>query len=179
MVITRTTAEKVGSSISGTARVTVDFAVAQAKAEISRESVKEVSWGTDHQYRRRVQVRVGPHPAQARRRHQPRPWWCRRRRSGPAIARLLTEGPRHGAWDLGPVQLAKGISWVNVNRVADAGAGRITLVVDTVGEFTVDCPSTEARINVNQLDLAEGRKGRLHIETTDNVRWIASIRVPR
>lgn len=54
MVITRTTAEKVGSSISGTAGVTVDFAVSQAKAEVSRESVKEVSWGTDHQYRRNI-----------------------------------------------------------------------------------------------------------------------------
>ncbi|WP_138054510.1 hypothetical protein [Streptomyces marianii] len=97
----------------------------------------------------------------------------------PGYRQIASGGPRRGAWDLGPVQLAKGVSWVNVNCVADAGAGRITLVVDTVGEFTVDCPSTEARINVNQLDLAEGRRGRFHIETTDNVQWIASIQVPK
>ncbi|MEU1277246.1 hypothetical protein [Streptomyces sp. NPDC005805] len=54
MVITRTTAEKVGSSVTGTAGVTVDYAVAQAKAEISKESAREVSWSTDHQYRRNV-----------------------------------------------------------------------------------------------------------------------------
>ncbi|MFG2757861.1 hypothetical protein [Streptomyces wuyuanensis] len=44
--------------------------------------------------------------------------------------------------------------------------------------FTVGCPSTEARINVDRLDLAEGRKGRFHIETTDNVPWSACIQVP-
>ncbi|WP_187645690.1 hypothetical protein [Streptomyces sp. TRM49041] len=47
-----------------------------------------------------------------------------------------------------------------------------------MGEFTVDCPSTEVRINVNQLNLAEGRKGRFHIETSQAVRWTADIQVP-
>ncbi|MEU8522674.1 hypothetical protein [Streptomyces sp. NPDC048577] len=54
MVITKTTAESAASSVTGTAGVTVDYAVAQAKAEISVGSEKSVSWGTDHQYRRNV-----------------------------------------------------------------------------------------------------------------------------
>ncbi|MEU8522673.1 hypothetical protein [Streptomyces sp. NPDC048577] len=95
----------------------------------------------------------------------------------PGYHQIASGGPRRGDWDLGPVQLTKGISWVNVNCVADSGTGRITLVVDTVGEFTVDCPSTEARFSVNQLDLAEGRKGRFRVESADSVQWIASIQV--
>ncbi|GAB2789055.1 hypothetical protein GCM10027073_21570 [Streptomyces chlorus] len=96
----------------------------------------------------------------------------------PGYQEIASGGPRRGDGDLGPVRLTEGVSWVNVNCVSDTGTGRLTLTVDTVGEFTVDCPSTEARINVNQLDLAEARKGRFHIETTDRVRWIASIQVP-
>ncbi|MFC9262750.1 hypothetical protein ACFT25_23410 [Streptomyces hydrogenans] len=96
----------------------------------------------------------------------------------PGHHRIASEGPRRGSWDLGDVQLAKGISWVNVNCVASAGKGQITLTVDTVGKFSIDCPGNEVRINVNQLDLAEGRKGRFHIETTDHVQWIADIQAP-
>ncbi|GLF99442.1 hypothetical protein [Streptomyces yaizuensis] len=96
----------------------------------------------------------------------------------PGHRTIASGGPRRGDWDLGSVQLGKGVSWVNVNCVADTGTGRIELSVDTVGEFTIDCPSTEARISVNQLDLSEGRKGRFHIEAADSVRWMANIQVP-
>lgn len=96
----------------------------------------------------------------------------------PGYKEIASGGPRRGDWDLGPVRLVEGVSWVNVNCLSDTGTGKLTLTIDTVGSFTVDCPSDEARINVNQLDLAEGRKGRLHIETADRVRWIASIQVP-
>ncbi|MEU2264361.1 hypothetical protein ABZ557_29740 [Streptomyces sp. NPDC019645] len=67
---------------------------------------------------------------------------------------------------------------MNVNCVADSGTGSLTLVVDTVGEFTVSCPSTTPRMSANQLDLAEGGKGRFHIKAGNNVRWSASIQVP-
>ncbi|MEU5221931.1 hypothetical protein AB0G55_04585 [Streptomyces toyocaensis] len=96
----------------------------------------------------------------------------------PGYKEVASGGPRRGDWDLGPVRLVEGVSWVNVNCLSDTGTGKLTLTIDTVGAFTVDCPSDEARINVNQLDLAEGRKGRLHIETADRVRWTASIQVP-
>ncbi|MFC5955730.1 hypothetical protein ACFP51_14935 [Streptomyces pratens] len=54
MVVTRTTAETAAKKVSGTAGVTVDYAVAQAKVEVSAEAAKEVSWGADHQYRRDI-----------------------------------------------------------------------------------------------------------------------------
>ncbi|MFF6789115.1 hypothetical protein ACVW0K_004065 [Streptomyces filamentosus] len=76
------------------------------------------------------------------------------------------------------MKLAKGISWVNVNCVASAGKGQLTLVIETVGEFTITCPSNKVHLGVNQLDLAEGRKGRFRIETTDHVQWIADIQTP-
>lgn len=97
----------------------------------------------------------------------------------PGHRQIASDGPRRGSWDLGPVQLSKGITWVNVNCVSDKRPGRITLTIDTVGQFVVDCPTDEARIGVNQLDLADSRKGRLHIETTDDVRWTADIQVPK
>ncbi|WP_161492114.1 hypothetical protein [Streptomyces thermolilacinus] len=52
------------------------------------------------------------------------------------------------------------------------------LTVDTVGEFVVECPSTEVRVNVNQLDLADSRRGRFHIEAPESVRWTADIQAP-
>ncbi|MEU2506011.1 hypothetical protein ABZ621_15005 [Streptomyces sp. NPDC007863] len=76
------------------------------------------------------------------------------------------------------MNLTKGISWVNVNCVASAGKGQLTLTIDTVGEFVITCPSDKSHIGVNQLDLAETRKGRFHIETTSHVQWIADIQVP-
>ncbi|WP_189954314.1 hypothetical protein [Streptomyces roseolus] len=76
------------------------------------------------------------------------------------------------------MNLTKGISWVNVNCVASDGKGQLTLTIDTVGEFTITCPSDKSHIGVNQLDLAESRKGRFHIETTSHVEWIADIQVP-
>ncbi|WP_406726017.1 hypothetical protein WJ438_17060 [Streptomyces sp. GD-15H] len=96
----------------------------------------------------------------------------------PGHHRLAAGGPRSGDWNLGSVRFPEGISWVNADCVADTGTGKLTLAIDTVGEFTVDCPSTEVRINVNQLDLVEGRKGRFRVETSDNVRWTADIQVP-
>ncbi|OEJ95184.1 hypothetical protein [Streptomyces thermolilacinus] len=54
MVITKTKAAKVATSITGTGGVSVNFAVAEAKAEVSVGAQVEVSWGTDHQYRRNV-----------------------------------------------------------------------------------------------------------------------------
>ncbi|MFI8421788.1 hypothetical protein [Streptomyces sp. NPDC085479] len=67
---------------------------------------------------------------------------------------------------------------MNVNCVAAAGKGKITLAIDTVGKFSIECPSHEVRVNVNQLDLAEGRQGRFRIETTDHIQWIADIQIP-
>lgn len=96
----------------------------------------------------------------------------------PGHRQIAHGGPRRGAADLGVVRLGRGVTWVNVNCVADSGAGSLTLVIDTVGEFTVSCPSTTPRMSANQLDLAEGGKGRFHIETAGNVRWSASIQVP-
>ncbi|MGW6541217.1 hypothetical protein ACWGBV_34025 [Streptomyces sp. NPDC055051] len=76
------------------------------------------------------------------------------------------------------MKLAKGITWVNVNCVAAAGNGKLTLVIETVGEFDVTCTSNTPHLGVNQLDLSETRKGRFRIETTDHVQWIADIQVP-
>lgn len=96
----------------------------------------------------------------------------------PGHHQVVSGGPRRGSWDLGSVNLTKGISWVNVNCVASAGKGQLTLTIDTVGEFVITCPSDKSHIGVNQLDLAETRKGRFHIETTSHVQWIADIQVP-
>ncbi|MFF6789116.1 hypothetical protein ACFY9C_08565 [Streptomyces filamentosus] len=52
--VTKTTSETAKTSVSGTAGVSVGFAVAEAKAEISRESTTEVTWGTDHRFRRNI-----------------------------------------------------------------------------------------------------------------------------
>lgn len=54
MIVTRTTSETASTKVSGTAGVTVDYAVAQAKVEVSAEAAKEVSWGSDHSYRRNI-----------------------------------------------------------------------------------------------------------------------------
>lgn len=54
MVLTRTKAGKAATKITAGGGVTVKGIVAEAKAEVSRESVKEVEWGTQHQFRRDI-----------------------------------------------------------------------------------------------------------------------------
>ncbi|MGW6555274.1 hypothetical protein ACWGBV_34030 [Streptomyces sp. NPDC055051] len=52
--VSKTSSETAKTTISGSAGVSVSFAVAEAKAEISRESTTEVSWGTEHKFRRAI-----------------------------------------------------------------------------------------------------------------------------
>lgn len=54
MVLTRVKSGSVATKITVGGGVSVSGIVAEAKAEVSRESVKEVSWETQHQYRRDI-----------------------------------------------------------------------------------------------------------------------------
>lgn len=54
IVVTKNEAGAAKTSFTGTAGVSVSFVVGEAKAEISREATNEVSWGTEHQYRRNI-----------------------------------------------------------------------------------------------------------------------------
>ncbi|MEU1265551.1 hypothetical protein ABZ473_26465 [Streptomyces cellulosae] len=76
------------------------------------------------------------------------------------------------------VTMRKGVNWVDINCRADKGVKMLTFWMDTIGKFTVDCPSGEYRVSVNQMDLAEGRKGRFGVEVDDSVQWYASVQVP-
>ncbi|MCH0542357.1 hypothetical protein I3F58_22950 [Streptomyces sp. MUM 203J] len=96
----------------------------------------------------------------------------------PGYRVLVSKGPVRGPASLGDVRLNKGITWVNVNCVADSGTRTITLDIETVGTFTLECTDRGIGNNVNQLDLAEGRSGRFRVTTTQDVRWAADIQVP-
>ncbi len=76
---------------------------------------------------------------------------------------------------MGPVTLRKGVNWVDVNCRSDKEPESLTLTLDSVGSFTIDCPSTEDRFSVNELNLTEGRGDRLSIEVADSVQWYASV----
>ncbi|AZM60578.1 MULTISPECIES: hypothetical protein [unclassified Streptomyces] len=54
MVLTRVKSGSVATKITTGGGASVSGIVAVAKAEVSRESVKEVSWDTQHQYRRDI-----------------------------------------------------------------------------------------------------------------------------
>ncbi|MEV1054067.1 hypothetical protein [Streptomyces sp. NPDC049887] len=54
MVLTRTQAGTASTAITAGGGVTVSGIVAEAKIEVSRESVAAVSWDTQHQFRRDV-----------------------------------------------------------------------------------------------------------------------------
>ncbi|WP_411079678.1 hypothetical protein [Streptomyces sp. cmx-18-6] len=87
----------------------------------------------------------------------------------------LTSGSHRGSADVGPVTLRKGVNWVDVNCRSDKEPESLTLTLDSVGSFTIDCPSTEDRFSVNELNLTEGRGDRLSIEVADSVQWYASV----
>ncbi|MFY1677743.1 VCBS domain-containing protein [Streptomyces sp. WMMC905] len=89
----------------------------------------------------------------------------------------LATASHRGSWDVGVVTLREGINWVDVNCRAEGEPEILTFTMGTVGAFTVDCPSTENRIGVNQLDLAEGREDRFTVEVADTVRWYVSVQV--
>ncbi|WP_432055005.1 hypothetical protein [Streptomyces sp. bgisy022] len=57
MVLTRVKAGSVATKITAGAGVTVSGIVAEAKAEVSGDSVKEISWETQHQYRRDIKAK--------------------------------------------------------------------------------------------------------------------------
>ncbi|MDQ0847900.1 hypothetical protein [Streptomyces sp. V1I6] len=54
IVLTRTEAGSASTKITAGGGVTVSGIVAEAKVGVSRESVKEVSWDTQHQFRRDI-----------------------------------------------------------------------------------------------------------------------------
>jgi hypothetical protein len=54
MVLTRIKSGSASTKITAGGGVSVSGIVAEAKIEVSRESVKEISWETQHQYRRNI-----------------------------------------------------------------------------------------------------------------------------
>lgn len=96
----------------------------------------------------------------------------------PGHEQLVSEGPREGSRNLGRVTLRKGVNWVDVNCLADRGGQTLTLSLGEGGEFTVDCPSDEVRLSVNQYDLAGTKPGEVSVEAPDGVTWYASVQAP-
>ncbi|MGW4455992.1 hypothetical protein ACWEJQ_07240 [Streptomyces albidoflavus] len=97
----------------------------------------------------------------------------------PGHEQLVSEGPREGSRNLGRVTLRKGVNWVDVNCLADRGRQTLRLSLGEGGEFTVDCPSDEVRMSVNQYDLAGAQQpGEVSVEAPDGVTWYASVQAP-
>ncbi|WP_432250742.1 hypothetical protein ACRAR1_29340 [Streptomyces sanyensis] len=71
-----------------------------------------------------------------------------------------------------------GRSWLNANCIADNGTGKLRLIVDGVIEFATDCPSTEVRHFVNQVNLLDEEKGSFRVEVSPGVRWTVDLQIP-
>ncbi|MFD5027831.1 hypothetical protein [Streptomyces sp. NPDC058373] len=95
----------------------------------------------------------------------------------PGHVQLAAAGHR-GSRGLGAVSLRKGVNWIDLNCRAEKGTELLTFSMAEGESFTVDCPSTEVRLSVNQLELSEAEEDRFTVEVADSVRWYASVQAP-
>ncbi|WP_156722739.1 hypothetical protein [Streptomyces apocyni] len=87
-------------------------------------------------------------------------------------------GPRLANGGLGIVEFGKGVTWVGVYcRSEGRSPEKLSVVIDTIGEFTTVCPTGEVQHELHQLNLTEPFDGQVRIETADDVRWAANVQV--